>query len=106
MNPKDIAKIYVDQFLEIEKVAPYKQISQISMIIGSEYNLDSNQLEIEFEDLLEDKPGCKIDGAIVNIRIVSPGDTYNMPSRDDIHVATGWEILINKLDGIKQDPEV
>ena len=101
MNPKDIAKIYVEQFLEIEKVAPFKQISKISMIIGSEYKLDPSALEMEFEDLLEDQPGCKIDGAIVNIEIVSPGDSYKMPSRDDLHIATGWEILISNLDGIQ-----
>ena len=101
MNAKELARVFVDQLSGISEFSTYSHISRISLIVGSAYEISAEDLEQEFEDLLEDLPGKKIDGAVVSVKVVALGDTYEMTSRDDEHIATGWEMLVTNLKGME-----
>lgn len=97
MDAKILAASCFDQLKGIAQFTPASQVTLIELTIGSTYQVDPRELADVIEELLEEDHDQKIADAVVNVKIVNPGDTYKMPSRDDEHIATGWELLVSNL---------
>ena len=71
-------------------------ITRLELIIGAMHEVAAEELARQFEACFE---GTSFEDARVEIVIVQPDQTISAPGRSDTLTATGWEILIRKMEG-------
>lgn len=94
----------VDQLAaEIEELvrqrAEFAHVSCVELVVGNKWITDAAELEDAFEDFFDSHSNPLLQGAFVEVTIVSPGDTFSAPGRDDTQTANGFELLIVNLRG-------
>ena len=102
MDAGALGREFAGELRQIAEWTEFLQISRVEMVLGSSYNIAAKELEEQFEDLLESEfSDSKLDGAVVSVKIVHPGDKFSAPNRSDTQIASGYEILITNMQGCK-----
>jgi hypothetical protein len=102
LNADALVRDFADQLRQIAKVTEFAHISRLEMKIGAAYEIAAEELEDRFDDLLDSEfADSKLDGAVVSVTIVEAGSEIHVSTRDDLYTATGWDLLITKIDGTR-----
>jgi hypothetical protein len=102
MDRTDLANAFCEQLRSIAEWTDFTQISRVVITLGSCYGVSADAMADELDDRLDrDFAGTKLDGAVVSVTLVEPGQRYRAPRRDDMHDATGYEMLIADIQGVK-----
>ena len=98
MHEHGLAKDLWPQLRQIAENSGFLTVTRVDMTVGSLHGVSAEFLAHSFQHAFE---GSMFDGAAVNITIIDPGCDFRPPGRSDHTIATGWEILITRLEGEK-----
>ena len=98
MHEHGLAKELWPQLQKIAESQEFARVTSIEMIVGSLHGVSADFLAHSFEHAFE---GSNFEGATVQITIVDPDDEYAVPPADEQAVATGWELLVTRIEGDK-----
>jgi hypothetical protein len=106
MDAANLAEQLMYQLTQIADRTAYAEITSVEMTVGALWNIPADELELAFEDLfaevdVSDVPS-RLGTAIMRIRIVQPGETFQAPRRSDTQTAIGWELLVTDIQGRRE----
>ncbi|NLW86650.1 MAG: hypothetical protein GXY38_07225 [Planctomycetes bacterium] len=96
MDADAIADQIVPQLLAIAEARGLRRVNCVEMIVGVLYGVSQDTL---VESLRRNFSSGPFVSAEVRVSVVSPGNEFVPPNSDSTVPATGWEMLILKLDG-------
>lgn len=98
MHEHGLARELWPQLKGIAEGQGFKKVSYLEMIVGMLHGVSAEFLEHSFEHTFE---GTCFEGADIEIIIVEPGQKFRPPSSEESDTATGWELLVVKMQGEK-----
>ena len=98
MHEHGLAKELWPQLRQIAEQSGFVKVTRVDMAVGALHGVSADFLAHSFEHAFE---GSNFEGAAMDIRIVDPGDVVRAPDRPDDMTATGWELLISRIEGDK-----
>ena len=100
MDTGHLARTLWPQIRDIARKSGFVVVRRVDVVIGERLGVDEEDLEDAMEPLMH---GTCFDGARINVRVVRTGQRLKAPGRSDEMTATGFDILITRLEGeVKQ----
>ena len=96
MNPDDLAEQIWPQLSAIAEARGLRRISRVEMVVGVLYGIEEEVLVESIQHIFRNTSFAQ---AQVHVRVLLPGSEFVPPNSDICINATGWEILILKLEG-------
>lgn len=96
MHEHGLAKELFPQLKQIADALGLEKVTRVEMIVGLLHGVAADFLAHSFEHAFE---GTNFEGAAVEITIVDPGQTFTPPDADAPTEATGWELLVSRIEG-------
>jgi Zn finger protein HypA/HybF involved in hydrogenase expression len=96
MHEHGLAKELWPQLQGIAETKGLRRIEAVEMIVGMLHGVAAEMLAHSFEHAFA---GSNFQGARVTVTIVDPGDEYTPPNSDRSVKASGWELLIVRMEG-------
>ena len=96
MHEHGLAKELWPQLKGIAEMKGLRRVHRMEMIVGMLHGVSAELLIHSFEHAFA---GSSFQGARVTITIVDPGDEYTPPNSDRTVKASGWELLIVRMEG-------
>ncbi len=96
MHEHGLARELWPQLEQIAANGGFVKVTAIDMIVGVLHGVSADFLAHSFEHAFE---GTSFDGAKMKITVVDPGQQYRPPNSDESMAATGWELLITRIEG-------
>jgi Zn finger protein HypA/HybF involved in hydrogenase expression len=100
MDVKQLAEHLWPQISDIARKSGFTIVRRVDVVVGSRLGVDEEALEAAIEPMLY---GTDADGATINVRVVQPGQTLKAPGRSDNMTATGFDILITRIEGDRRE---
>jgi hypothetical protein len=104
MDANELAMELCSQLRHIIGWTNFARVGRVELALGNRYGVTAEQLEEQFEALCDsDRSSLSIadalEGAVLNVRIVAPGETYKVPLRNEEIRATGWDLVVLSITG-------
>jgi len=99
MHEHGLARDIWPNMQEIAKENGFKKVTRVDMVFGSLHAVENDLMIHSFADHIF--PGTCFASAEVNIQVVDPGDELDIPGQTKGSAATGWELLISRMEGDK-----
>ena len=96
MHEHGLAKELWPQLQQIAQTKRLNRVQRVEMIVGMLHGVAADFLAHSFEHAFE---GTSFEGATVEITIVEPAEEYTVPGSGQSQTATGWELLVTRLEG-------
>ncbi|MBI5723392.1 MAG: hypothetical protein HZA50_05495 [Planctomycetes bacterium] len=96
MATENLAGDFWPQLQQIADAMGYFRVTAVTMKIGSSHGLKAGEVEKQFSRLFA---GSMFGGAKIIVQIVQPGQEFIAPNSDQLMTASGWELLVMKIDG-------
>ena len=96
MDAKHLARTLWQQIRDIARKSGFVVVRRVDVVIGNRLEVEEETLEEAMEPLLH---GTAFDGARINVRVVQSGQRLKAPGRSDEMTATGFDILITRIEG-------
>ena len=100
VEPETLIREFAAQLRDIAGWTDLPRISRVELAVGDRYGMGEEELARRLEAMFEqDPPDSKLEGAAVDVRVVSAGESFPAPGRSDWQQASGWEMLVLNLHG-------
>ena len=96
MHEHGLARELWPQLQGIARGKGLDRVDRVDMIVGMLHGVSADFLAHSFEHAFE---GSNFEGAAVTIEIVDPGQEFTPPGSNEPTQATGWELLVVRLEG-------
>jgi Zn finger protein HypA/HybF involved in hydrogenase expression len=96
MHEHGLAKELWPQLQGIAEMKGLRRVERVVMIVGLLHGATAETLAHSFEHAFA---GSAFHGARVEVTIVDPGDEFTPPNSDRSVRASGWELLIVRMEG-------
>jgi len=96
MHEHGLAKEIWPQLEQLAKEKGFKKVTLVEMTVGMLHGVSADFLAHSLEHAYE---GTGFEGARTHIQIVEPGDA--LTGQEEATVATGWELMITRIEGQK-----
>jgi Zn finger protein HypA/HybF involved in hydrogenase expression len=96
MHEHGLAKELWPQLRGIAETKNLRRVDRIEMIVGLLHGATAEVLVHSFEHAFA---GTTFQGASVRVTIVEPGEEFTPPNSDRPALASGWEILVVRIEG-------
>jgi Zn finger protein HypA/HybF involved in hydrogenase expression len=96
MHEHGLAKELWPQLQGIAEMKGLRRVDRVEMIVGLLHGASAEFLAHSFEHAFA---GSTFQGARVHITIVEPGEEFTPPNSDQPTLASGWELLVVKMEG-------
>ncbi len=100
MHESGLAKELWPQLQQIAESSGFVKVTAIDMVIGSLHGVKADFLRHSFVD------HAFIDTAFaeaeLSITILEPGDTFKAPGQEELITATGFDLMITRIEGDRQ----
>jgi hypothetical protein len=102
MDARELAEQLIDSLAGIVSATEYSCVTRVDLCVGTRWAVAARDLEMCFDDLLDALPtDGPLAGAVPRVRVVSPGEEFPAPRRSDVQTATGWELLVTNVEGVR-----
>ncbi len=98
MHEHGLAKELWPQLKGIAETRGLRRVDCVEMIVGLLHGATAEFLAHSFEHAFA---GTTFQGARVKITIVEPGQEFTPPNSDRPTAASGWELLVIKMEGLE-----
>jgi len=99
MHEQGMAKDLWPQLRAIADNNGFTRVTYIEMVVGLLHGVSGDALTHGLEHAFQE---TNFHGADVEVTIVAPGEEFDAPGRNDTQTASGWELLIVKMQGEKR----
>ena len=96
MHEHGLARELWPQLRGIAQTRGLRRVERIEMIVGLLHGATADTLVHSFEHAFV---GSHFQGAAVKVTIVEPGEEFTPPNSERATRATGWEILVVRMEG-------
>ena len=96
MHEHGLAKELWPQLQGIAQIKGLRRVERVEMIVGMLHGVTAELLVHSFEHAFA---GTSFHGAKVVVTVVDPGDEYVPPNSDRTMKASGWELLVVRMEG-------
>ena len=96
MHEHGLAKDLWPRLQGIAEIKGLRRVEIVEMIVGMLHGVTAEILVQSFEYAFA---GSNFQGAKVVITVIDPGDEYTPPNSERTVKASGWELLIVKMEG-------
>ena len=96
MHEHGLARDLWPQLQVIARDKGLSSVTRLDLTVGMLHGASADFLAHSFEHVFE---GSSFEGTVVNIEIVEPGQSFSLEGADSAQIATGWELLITRMDG-------
>ena len=96
MHEHGLAKELWPQLQGIAEMKGLRRVDLVEMIVGLRHGASAEFLAHSFEHAFA---GSTFQGARVVVTIVDPGEEFTPPNSDSPTRASGWELLVLKMEG-------
>lgn len=96
MATESLVRDFWPQLQQIADAMGYFSVTSVTLKIGSSHGLKAADVEKQFKALFA---GSVFAGARVMVEIVQPGQEFVAPNSDQLMTASGWELLVMKIEG-------
>lgn len=100
MHEHGLARELWPQFQRIAADSGFVKVTAVDMTVGMLHGVSADFLAHSFEHAFE---GTGFEGAKMQITIIDPDQEYTPPNSDESVTATGWELLITRIEGDTKD---
>ncbi|HUT60645.1 MAG TPA: hydrogenase/urease maturation nickel metallochaperone HypA [Phycisphaerae bacterium] len=98
MHEHGLAKELWPQLQAIAEAKGFRRVIRVEMIVGMLHGVTGEFLAHSFEHAFA---GTSFQGAAVSITVVDPGQEYIPPNSDQRVSASGWELLVMRMEGVE-----
>ncbi|MHC4983424.1 MAG: hydrogenase/urease maturation nickel metallochaperone HypA [Planctomycetota bacterium] len=98
MHEHGLAKELLGQIEQIAASSRFVRVTRIEMVVGALHGATAEFLAHSFEHAFE---GSALEGSGVAITVIDPGQKFTPPGAAAPVAATGWELLITRIEGEK-----
>ena len=99
MHEHGLAKELWPEMQRIAEQGGFKKVTRVDMTVGSLHGVSADFLAHSFVD--HAFTGTIFEGAELNISLVDPTQQYSTPDQDAPVAASGWELMITRIEGDK-----
>lgn len=96
MHEHGLARELWPQLKGIAETKGLRRVDRVEMIVGLLHGVTAELLAHSFEHAFA---GSTFQGARVQITVVEPGEEFTPPNSDRPARASGWEILVVRIEG-------
>lgn len=96
MHESGLARELWPQLQQIAETRGIERVTRVEMIVGMLHGVSEEMLVHSFEHAFE---GTNFQGARLEISVVEPGESFRPPGNSQRQTATGWELLVVRLEG-------
>lgn len=76
----------------------FRVVTRLALVVGAMHGVSEARLAADLQKVFE---GTGFDGAVVDVTLVKPLEPVKSPLRSDTTPASGWELLVTRIEGEK-----
>ncbi len=102
MDETAMAQGLWQQVKAIAEFNGFAHVTRLELLVGSLQGASAEGLARALQSALE---GDAFEDCRIEVRAVQPGQSYMPPGRREPAAASGWELLVTRIDGVKGQDE-
>jgi len=106
MTDETFVRGLLPQLRAVARAGEFTFVTRLRLVVGVHHGLAEEEIVRQLDEAFAAGAcGDAFDDAVVEVVVTRPGDELPAPGRSDTMTASGWEVLVAKIEGRRADED-